>query len=91
LMAASVTVLVMDAKDSGLVASAGTYISTLIDPLARHTPAANESRGDMRLQEAVGWPSNMNPWSMPTAAKPSRARSTSETYPRFRVDVPDVR
>jgi hypothetical protein len=51
-MAASVTVLVMDAQDSGLVASAGTFISTLIDPVARHTPAANESRGDERLLEA---------------------------------------
>ena len=51
-MAASVTVLVMDAQDSGLVASAGTFISTLIDPVARHTPAANESRGDERLMEA---------------------------------------
>ena len=51
-MTASLTVLVMDAKDSGLVASAGTFISTLIDPVARHTPAANESQGDQRLREA---------------------------------------
>jgi len=42
----------MSAKDSGLVASAGSLFSTLIDPVARQTPAANESRGDERLQEA---------------------------------------
>ena len=41
----------MDAQDSGLVASAGTFISTLIDTIARHTPAANERRGDVRLHE----------------------------------------
>jgi len=39
-------------RDSGLVASAGTFISTLIDPVARQTPAANESRGDQQLREA---------------------------------------
>lgn len=42
----------MNAKDSGLIASAGTLISTLIDPVARQTPAANESRADERLQQA---------------------------------------
>jgi hypothetical protein len=42
----------MNAKDSGVVASAGTIFSTLIDPVARQTPAANENRGDERLQEA---------------------------------------
>lgn len=53
LITTSVTVLVvMSAKDSGLVASAGNLFSTLIDPVARQTPAANESRGDERLQEA---------------------------------------
>ena len=56
-MAAPLTVLVMNAdvvnaNDPGLVASAGTFISTLIDPVARQTPAANESRGDQRLREA---------------------------------------
>lgn len=50
--ATSVTVLVMNTKDSGLVASAGNLLSTLIDPVTRQTPAANESRGDERLQEA---------------------------------------
>jgi hypothetical protein len=42
----------MVAKDSGLVASAGIFISTLIETIARQTPAAHERRGDERLHEA---------------------------------------
>jgi hypothetical protein len=48
LMTTSITVLVMSANNSGL----GNFLSTLIDPFARQTPGANESRGDERLEEA---------------------------------------
>jgi hypothetical protein len=35
------------------VANTGTLFSTFIDPVARQTPSANETRGDDRIDEAL--------------------------------------
>jgi hypothetical protein len=42
----------MTSKDPGPVANTGTFFSTFIDPVVRQTPAANETRGDDRIDEA---------------------------------------
>jgi len=34
------------------MANTGTFFSTFLDPVARQTPAANETRGDDRIDEA---------------------------------------
>src|SRR6266850_3032074 len=46
------TVPAMTTKDQGLVTKTGTFVSTFIDPVARQTPSANETRGDDRIDEA---------------------------------------
>jgi len=42
----------MTTRDPGFATNPGTFFSTLVDPLTRQTPLANEARGNDRLEEA---------------------------------------